>query len=68
MHLATLTNNPSPLAGEGRVRGVLGSDIHPHPGPLPPWERGKVTNHRLLRGLRCQVHRSEEKNTQCHHP
>jgi len=32
---------PSPLAGEGRVRGIMAwiPSIHPHPIPLPSRER-----------------------------
>ena len=35
MHLANLTNKPSPLEGEGRVRGALvyGSPPSSHPSP-----------------------------------
>ena len=32
-------SEPSPLVGEGRVRGVIQEGSHPHPGPLPSRER-----------------------------
>jgi ATP-dependent exoDNAse (exonuclease V) beta subunit len=35
-------NKPSPLAGEGGVRGTQGSLIHPHPDLLPSREKGKA--------------------------
>ncbi|HTC20661.1 MAG TPA: UvrD-helicase domain-containing protein, partial [bacterium] len=36
-------NKPSPLAGEGRVRGTQESLTHPHPDLLPSREKGKAT-------------------------
>jgi hypothetical protein len=34
-------NEPSPLEGEGRVRGDLLEEFPPHPGLLPPGEKEK---------------------------
>ena len=38
--LGTGFSEPSPLAGEGRVRGSWNGFPPPHPNPLPPGERG----------------------------
>jgi hypothetical protein len=48
MRKAKISDKPSPLVGEGRVRGVLPSEIHPHPGPLPSRKRGKGNNRQVF--------------------
>src|SRR5258708_1128113 len=42
MHLANQQNKPSPLAGEGRVRGDYGCGNHPHPVLLSSREKVKT--------------------------
>jgi undecaprenyl-diphosphatase len=45
------SSSPSPLAGEGRVRGINVKDSnHPHPSPLPSRERGSVIAHASPKG------------------
>ena len=57
MRLAKLVNKPSPLEGEGRVRGALPEELPPHPILLPPGEKGNPRKNRLLLGCfaKCMV-------------
>jgi hypothetical protein len=57
--LGKAINKPSPLAGEGRVRGVVSHRNHPHPGPLPSRERGKNPENANWFKMLWQMHSSD---------